>query len=49
MIRNATWTTRVYDFPAYRPTGRQAVATWDNAGISFLGAKLAMGKLAVKT
>jgi hypothetical protein len=28
-------TTRVYDFPAYRPRGRQAVAAWDHAGIFF--------------
>ena len=33
MIRTPQRTTRVYDFPAYRPPGRQAVAAWDHAGI----------------
>jgi hypothetical protein len=32
MLLRTPRTTRVYDFPAYRPSGRQAVAAWDHAG-----------------
>jgi len=35
MNRTPQRTTRDYNFPAYRPPGRQAVAAWDHAGIFF--------------